>query len=182
MICSISGIRLPSSCLICIGPHNYISKTLLQKWVTFAGPVDFEHRGLDASVLTALGPLEHGCSGSKKTFFTKEFDEILYAIFRMDQFEETSAIMYFKVLLGACIRYDATLLVLKLIQIESTMNYIQLDNPNLEELYLEIREIIFTVFTSFVTDITAEAAISSLNMVGRMPSNVAVLTTVALVS
>jgi hypothetical protein len=182
MICSISGIRLPGSALTCLAPHVYVSSQLIQQWILFAGLVDFHNNPItEPTVVEAFGATG-GNIRDKKLFFNRQFNDILYAIFRNDTAFDTSAIMYLKVLLGACLRYDATFLVMKMNELEATMSYIQLDNPTMEEYCLEIREILFTLYTSIVTDITAEAAISSLNMVGRMPSNVAVMTTIALIS
>lgn len=179
MICSISGIRLPQSALTGLdvnGTHYKVCTYLLRQWLLFAGPVYWDGTSLCKDILKDF-VVSPSPNQDKTTFFVKEFTTLLDVILYNEDLDNISPMVYTKVLLGALLRYDATLsgiLAHETYQCVSLLlsdplydipghRYVSID------LLGELADLLYATFVTLVQD-DIEASISLLNAFGKVQS------------
>lgn len=111
MMCSISGIRLQTSCLTLIR-NIRVSTFLLSQWLLYSGPVFFDGTDLTEEETTMLASCliieipEKNIAVCKSSFLRKQFNDIFGHIVNGYFDYNTTALMYCKILLGFAFLHD----------------------------------------------------------------------------
>lgn len=165
-------MKLLASDVQLVGNHKY-SKTFFDKWVSFAGPVDWFGAPLEADILTALAeegvlcaPLTNDVDAAKRMFLETEFNSLVTRAVQQSTLamEDTDTLAYMRILLGACIRFDPTLCAVCIVELYWYCNLLlkgEVEVPSvcIDSLY-DMQDLMFACF-SFLCHDDEEAFIAN---------------------